>query len=166
MEERTVKDFEDYTINTEGQVFSIRSNRFLNPITTAKGYLQVNLTKGKKRKSIMIHQLVAEAFLDKPDNYGNGFIVINHIDGNKQNNNVSNLEYTTQQNNVIHGFSTGLNINVGYNHPRSLKLPNETIDLIVRLSNEGNSGAAIGRMVGISADSARRIIKNPQKYYN
>lgn len=67
---------------------------------------------------------------------------------------------------MIHGFKTGLNTNVGYNHPRSLKLSNETIDRIVRLSNEGNSGEAIGRMIGISGDSARRIIKNPDKYYN
>lgn len=165
MEERTVKDFEDYTINSDGQVFSIRSNKYLKPIVKHNGYLQVNLTKGKKRKACMIHQLVAEAFLNKPDNYGS-VVVINHIDGNKQNNNVSNLEYITQQNNVIHGFKTGLNTNVGYNHPRSLKLSNETIDRIVRLSNEGNSGEAIGRMIGISGDSARRIIKNPDKYYN
>ena len=68
------------------------------------GYPVVNLYKDNKYKQIPVHRLVAEAFIPNPNNYP----VVNHLDGNKLNNNVSNLEWCTQQRNVLHAFETGL----------------------------------------------------------
>jgi hypothetical protein len=84
----------NYKINTDGSVFSIRRNKLLKPRLTNRGYLQVNLSG----KQIYIHQLVAKTYISNPNNY----TVINHKNGNKLDNNVDNLEWCTQLNNVLH----------------------------------------------------------------
>jgi hypothetical protein len=75
----------------------------LNP-HTARGYKQAILTRDKKKYSVMVHRMVAQAFIDNPQ----GKPQVNHIDGNKQNNDVSNLEWVTASENVRHAFSTNL----------------------------------------------------------
>lgn len=57
-----------------------------------------------KRKDYKIHRLVAEYFIENPDNLQ----VVNHIDGNKQNNHISNLEWCTYSDNNYHAYRTGL----------------------------------------------------------
>ena len=69
------------------------------------GYALVVLMKNNKRHNKLVHRLVAEAFINNPENYA----VVNHIDGNKQNNNVSNLEWCSTSYNVKHAYLTGLN---------------------------------------------------------
>ena len=64
------------------------------------------LYKDGEKKTERVHRLVAQQFLPNPDNLP----VINHIDGNKQNPNLENLEWTTQQENVKHAFKTGLTL--------------------------------------------------------
>ena len=73
---------------------------FHNP----KGYKTVVLTKDNKSKTFTIHQLVAQAFLP---NFTKGMI-INHIDGIKDNNTISNLEISNHQHNQLHAVKTGL----------------------------------------------------------
>ena len=63
-----------------------------------KGYFQVELVKNKKRKMMLVHRLVAEAFLEKQVNKTQ----INHKDYNRKNNNVENLEWCTGSENMIH----------------------------------------------------------------
>ena len=67
-------------------------------------YLCVNLRKEGKNKVCMVHRLVAEAFIPNPDNLP----VPNHIDGNKSNNIVTNLEWTTYSENNQHALDTNL----------------------------------------------------------
>ena len=64
-----------------------------------RGYLQVCLTKNNKRRSVRIHRLVAECFIDNPDNLP----AVNHIDENKHNNNVNNLEWCDNDYNSHYG---------------------------------------------------------------
>ena len=59
----------------------------------------------KKRTNYYVHRLVAEYFLSNPDKQRN---FVNHLDGDKLNNNVSNLEWCTRQENVQHAYETGL----------------------------------------------------------
>lgn len=72
--------------------------RLMRPEDNGNGYLIIALKGNGKRKNHYIHRLVAEAFLDKPD----GAEVVNHIDYDRYNNRVSNLEWTTQLENVRH----------------------------------------------------------------
>lgn len=100
-----------YQIDENGNVFSVKSNQFIKFHKKENGYLQVKLfisydTKTKKRKYLYpyVHRLVAQAFIDNPSNLP----CINHIDGNKENNNVSNLEWCSYSQNMQHAVKTGL----------------------------------------------------------
>lgn len=71
---------------------------YVTPTDNGHGYLIVGLRKFGKRKNFYVHRLVAEHFLEKKKGKG----VVNHIDFNKSNNTVSNLEWCTQKENVHH----------------------------------------------------------------
>ena len=103
---KDIRDYEGvYQISNLGKVKSLArkvsnghalidlEERLLTPNTLAKGYFQVTLYKGKKRKCFQVHRLVAGAFIENPGNYPQ----VNHIDGNKQNNVVDNLEWCDTQ---------------------------------------------------------------------
>ncbi len=99
-----------YFITSKGLIFSLASGELkqLNPTMRGNNrnqYLFVRLEFEGKLKGVNIHRLVAENFLGpKPSDEH----VINHIDGNKQNNDVSNLEWTTVAGNTQHAYRTGL----------------------------------------------------------
>jgi hypothetical protein len=113
------KDIESYEglyqVNEHGVVRSLvkwNGHRYVNremPLIMAQsftttGYKKVELSKNGEKKSLRVHRLVALAFI--PTVEGKPFI--NHKDGDPHNNNVSNLEWCNQQENVIHALETGL----------------------------------------------------------
>lgn len=94
-----------YQVSNLGRVKSkLRKGRILKPINTKK-YYSVILCKNSTTKEIYVHRLVAYAFIPNPQNKP----FINHIDGNKQNNYVENLEWCTQSENCRHAYKIGLN---------------------------------------------------------
>jgi hypothetical protein len=90
-------------IQSDGVVFS-RLGRTLRQHETKEGYFRVQLWSGGFVKHHLVHRLVANAFITNPD----GKPQVNHIDGNKKNNNVENLEWVTQSENQIHAYKLGL----------------------------------------------------------
>lgn len=82
---------------------------FMNPTDNGHGYMVVPLRKNTKRENHYIHRLVAEHFLEKKK----GKDVVNHIDFNKSNNTVSNLEWCTQKENIHHSSEN-------MRHPRDI----------------------------------------------
>ena len=100
MMRKPINGFEGlYEIDEDGGVYSLRSKKYLKPIKTNSGYLQVSLFVNSKRFYRYIHRLVAEAFIDNPNN----LLEINHIDENKMNNNVNNLEWCSHKYNCNYG---------------------------------------------------------------
>ena len=99
-----VKDFEDYTIDETGNVFSIRKNKYLKQTINRNGYCKVTLQKDKYRKIFSVHRLVAQAYLK---NYSNT-LQVNHINGIKTDNRVENLEMVTAKENMQKAVEIGL----------------------------------------------------------
>lgn len=99
MEWKDIRDYEGlYQVSDEGEIRRIFENK-AHLLKKRNGtYLSVSLSKEGKKKSHNIHRLVAEAFILRPV----GTTEVNHIDGNKHNNNVNNLEWVTQKENLIH----------------------------------------------------------------
>ena len=87
-----------YFISTRGVIRNIKTNKCLTPQDT--GYLHVRIPHGDQTINVRIHRAVAETFLPRPE----GCDVVNHKDGNKQNNDVSNLEWVSQSENVLHSL--------------------------------------------------------------
>ena len=92
-----------YKISNLGYVYSIKSKKILK-IHDRQGYKYSQLWKCSKGKNFLIHRLVALAFIPNPENKKE----VNHIDGDKSNNKVDNLEWVTSSENKIHAQKIGL----------------------------------------------------------
>lgn len=104
---KNIKDFPNYQVSNLGNVKHIK-NGLLKPQKTIYGYLSVMLYKVEKyrktvHKQFRIHRLVLSTF-DPVDNMNN--LQVNHIDKNRSNNKLSNLEWTTAKENSIHKHKT------------------------------------------------------------
>ena len=109
------KDFSNHpTIKSQFAKYN-RGEVIMQPFIKKTGYYTVSLTKDHKKKTWMIHQLVAKAFIPNPENKE----MINHIDCNTLNNRVENLEWCTNSENQIHAMKNGLKVDFGANHPNS-----------------------------------------------
>ena len=80
--------FPMYVIDTNGNIYSKFSNKYLKPNSCSK-YRQVTLYNGVGNKTFLLHRLVAQAFIPNPNNYD----TVDHIDFNKNNNHMSNLRW-------------------------------------------------------------------------
>lgn len=119
-----------YQVTKDGRIWSNHRNRFLTVQMNYLGYPVISLVglgkNKRKQKTHCIHRLVAEAYLpkvkDKPQ--------INHKDGNKTNNHVSNLEWCTQKENVHHAWKNNLAwVCSGDSHP-NVKLTKKQVEEI------------------------------------
>jgi hypothetical protein len=88
---KTIENYNNYEISTYGNVRNIKTNKNLKAYLDIPGYLNITLYKNKKNKSFKIHRLVAFAFIENIKNK----LTVNHIDKNKQNNCILNLEWAT-----------------------------------------------------------------------
>lgn len=117
---RDIKGYEgSYQISNYGKVKSLERKVFipqsyglqhrqlreklLSILNSSIGYHKVILTKNATQKQFCIHRLIAEAFIPNPDNLP----IINHKNGIKTDNRIENLEWCTQQHNIIHSWEMG-----------------------------------------------------------
>lgn len=101
---REIKGFPNYSVTTTGRVINTKTNKEKVLGNDHKGYAKVDLYSHGKRTTRRVHILVADAFLEEDHSRPE----INHKDGNKLNNNITNLERVTKSENIKHAYKTGL----------------------------------------------------------
>lgn len=118
---------------------------FKPTIAQNTGYLKITLTKNRIQTTPLVHRLVAEAFLEKIT----GKDEVNHKNGNKLDNSVSNLEWVSRKENIQHAVKNGFRADVnGTKNPMSI-LTNEMVKEIF-LDNSGLKWKDLGKKYGVS----------------
>jgi len=123
----------NYSVSQKGEVCNLRNGRMLKGGVGAMGYPVVMIKVKGKNKLCTIHRLVAKAYIPNPFNLP----FVNHIDGSKTNNNVSNLEWVTDIQNKKHAVDIGLTPK-GSDHPHA-KLNDNDVHTICSMLEEGRS---------------------------
>ena len=94
---KPIKNYEGlYEVSNLGRVKSCRRGKIMSQTKKPNGYLKINLVKDKVWKTMSVHRIVAECFVDNPS----GKPFVNHIDFIRSNNNYNNLEWVTHEENV------------------------------------------------------------------
>ena len=163
---RDIDDYEgDYQISNFARAKTLKFGKvkILRPTLTKYGYLQFGLRKpGRKDKKFKAHQLVGKAFIPNPENKPQ----VNHIDTHRLNNHVSNLEWTTNDENQEHAKANGLHKSGEDSH--NAQLSNELAEWCreVYIPYDPEFGAAaLARKLGVSREIIRNIV-NGKTYKN
>ena len=143
---------EIYFISNLGRVYSSKSNKIMKTPIDGRGYLNCNLRINMKTINIKIHRVVAEHFIPNPLNKKE----VNHIDGDKTNAKVSNLEWVTTRENNIHARVTGLHLSDGD------KAVNQIKD--GKIINTFKSISLASRITGINRGNINQCCLKTRKY--
>lgn len=128
--------------------------KILNP-PLSYGYPRVSLWKHSKAINYVVHRLVAMHFIPNPKNKP----VVNHKDGVKTNNHVSNLEWCTDLENMSHAIKTGLVNNVGVKHPSSKLTRKEVLEIRAAYNLGCFSKTEIAESYNVTCSNILCIIK-------
>ena len=156
-----IKDFEDYLIGDNGEVYSKKSNSLLKPRHTKDGYVYYRLCKpGGIQKDFRVHRLVALAYVENPNNLE----TVNHIDGDKTNNHYSNLEWMNRSDQLQHAYDLGLKKPMrGLNHSVAKATVEQVLYIRERYDNHKGSlygfFAKLSRETGLSQTLVTRIAR-------
>lgn len=101
---KVIEDYPNYSVSLCGKVQNNKSGNTLRTVVHKNGYELINIKPYGRGSGITlrVHRLVAGAFLDNPENKPQ----VNHMDGNKLNNHVENLEWVTSSENQLHSYNT------------------------------------------------------------
>lgn len=131
-----------------------RKERIMIIQVTKFGYSYIYPSINKIRKTAFIHKVVAEEFIENPNNYK----VVNHIDGNKSNNIPANLEWCTTSQNMYHAYRTGLKSNKGQRNPNH-KLTIDDVHKIRYLFQKGATDKELSRKYAVHQKTIYQIRK-------
>ncbi len=166
---KPVKDFPGYYITVDGRVLSsgIRKRRWLNQYDDGVGYKNIKLYKNKKQHTKRIHRLMAIAFLENEI----GREQVNHKDGIKTNNIISNLEWATRNENMKHAYDNGLLKNIDKTilmmNMKRVSISKETAQAIRNEYLENGTGQIrLARMFNTNKSTAYRAARNQISIYD
>lgn len=164
---KKIKNYENYEVSNFGNVkrtkgFQCESDRLLKKINNGNDYLFVNLSKNSIKKRFYVHRLVAFTFLETNKEKTE----VNHIDGDKKNNNLCNLEWVTRSENQNHrynvlkhkGSNTGKTGELNWKSKKVAKM-----DLFNNVIKEYPAVMEAMRITGINESCIRACIYGKQK---
>lgn len=157
----------DYLVSSRGRVKALgkewktgryghrrKSDERIMNLSKRSGYPQVAVSTSGKKNSYMVHRLVAEAFIPNDENKP----YVNHIDGNKANNNVENLEWVTPLENSRHAANEGF-YSSGSKHYFSKLTEDIVWEIRERAQSEKLSYAELGRQYGVLDTTISKIVR-------
>ena len=148
-----------HTIREDGVVVS-RLGRIVKHQISKNGYVRVELWADGVGKKYLLHRLLAQTFIPNPSDKPQ----VNHIDGDKLNNSLSNLEWVTQSENQKHAYSTGLQ--QGYKKPTPLSSKHKAALCGSRWKGQRRIYHAEGQQFKTPDEAASRFGLNRQSFYN
>lgn len=138
-----------YSASNLGRIFDAERNRVLTQTPDRVGYLRVKIWYAGERKTVSVHRFVVSAFFDVDED----FAEVNHIDGDKSNNKLFNLEVSTRSENMKHAYRRGL-----------VRMPKETRVRCVETGEEFRTMRDAARHLGASDHkSIARVLDNPNR---
>ena len=156
MEMREIKGWEGYFVTNTGDVYSTRrgSLKKRKTMISRNGYVQVGLSDGGKIHNLGVHRFVAEAFVENPE----GKPQVNHIDGDKTNNNAANLEWCTASENQRHAVLMGLTKS-GESHNRTEYTNAQVHSLCQHLQDGLYNDKTLSKMLGITESVISKVVR-------
>jgi hypothetical protein len=155
---KTIEGFNNYQVSNLGRILSVRTGKIRKQFISNKGYPRVGIFSNENKQYTMVtHRIVAKAFIETIHNK----LEVNHIDGNKLNNTVSNLEWCDSSENQKHAFRLGLQIPIanGENHFNS-KLSEWQVSQIRKLCKTGTHQRDIAKLFNICQQNVSIINMN------
>lgn len=152
-----INGFPGYSVTTSGDIISRKrgKEKLLYQKTHKQGYKEVNLSNNGITRTLLVHRIVAKAFIPNPHNKPE----VNHKDGNKANNHVDNLEWVTVEENNLHAKENGfLKPRYGELSGTNKLTKNDVLD-IRRKYNDGVNQATLCREYEMSPAQIHRIVK-------
>lgn len=144
MNKVVIKESNGYTITKKGEVYN-KDNRRMSTVVNQSGYEQLGIRMlNGTRKWFVVHRLVASHFIDNPEDKPH----VNHIDGNKLNNHVSNLEWCTPKENMLHAVNV-LGKGVGNNNANRI-ISEEDAHVICKLMQVGHTNYEIAEALNLT----------------
>lgn len=149
---KIVEGFEKYEISNYGRVRNFITKKEKKCNLNNQGYLQTQLSNNGIRKNFRINRLVAITFIPNKNNYTQ----VNHIDGNKLNNRVDNLEWCLPKDNIRHAIDNKLRDMNGSSNPNS-KL---SLEDVIYIKSSSLSSTELAEMFNVSRQNIHYIRKN------
>lgn len=158
---KDVEGFEGlYKISNEGVLFSIPrfgvKGGVVKPYKTTNGYYGYHLSENGKLHRTSVHRLLAKHFIPNPENKP----CVNHIDGNRVNNSLENLEWVTYKENTHHAIKAGRINMSGENNPQARLTDIEVSEMRDLYKHKIYNQSELAKLYGTSSATANRIVLN------
>lgn len=150
---KKIPGFNNYIVDKEGKIYSLISNKIMTPMKNKSGHLYIIARVNKKGKKLFVHRAVLLAFRGEAP-IGEE---TRHLDGNPNNNNISNLKWGTRLENMLDKKAHG-NQSYGEKHPSAKLTEKNVIEIRERIKKE--TARSLGKTYGVSHTAIIRAAKH------
>jgi len=154
---RQIVGFDNYYISEHGDAWNVKRKTFVKSREDTQGYLLLWLYSEEGNKTKRIHRLLGQTFIDNPENKE----CVDHIDGDKKNNNISNLRWATKRENCRNARKTKLSRTSRY---KGVNWDKQRNQWLVRISDREGDVKNLGRFT-LEKDAARAYNEASIKYH-